>query len=106
MVHRQVPEPLQRFNASTVKRLAARSAVRPLFRRSLPCGCVPRVPPGERILFHRRSSRSWLRRLPHSPPFPPYRPSSPLLLSLSAENPPCTRSPDKFLSVLFTDRSL
>src|SRR5213596_1782023 len=74
--------------------------ITPPFRRSLPSECAPRVLPGERTLFHRRSCPSWLQRRPHLPPFPPYRLPSPPPLSLSAENPPCTRCPGKFQYVL------
>src|SRR2546421_2933385 len=78
----------------------------PLFRRSLPCGCALRVPPGERTLFHPRSCPSLLRRPPRSPLSQPYRLPSPLPLSLSAKNPPYTRSRGKFQCALFAGRSL
>src|SRR5436309_8824410 len=80
--------------------------ITPPFRRSLPSECAPRVLPGERTLFHRRSCPSWLQRRPHCPPFPPYRLPSPPPLSLSAENPPCTRCPGKFQYVLFAGQNL
>ena len=52
---RQIFEPLQRFNASTNN---GASAVTPLFRRSLQCGCAPHVRPGARTPSRRRSCRS------------------------------------------------
>src|SRR5207248_6176715 len=95
-----------RLSASTVKRTAARSAVTPLSRRSLPSRYALRVPLEERTLFHPRSCPSSLRRLPHWRRVLPYRPPSPLPLLLSAENPPYTRSPGRFQCVLFAGRSL